>query len=100
MTELAVFRDTRADVASEIPKLAPELVDDPNAIRDRLLEVVASKVTQDTIINPVDLNKLERETISAFVIGEQRDYLVQAEDGQYRTAHFRNFCVSGVKRVF
>lgn len=81
------LRAARSEVIPQIPALAPQLIENPNVIEQAVLASLDRQGAGDDV-PAIDLNKTERHAIAGFLIGEQREVLV---DGEGREAQFRGF---------
>ena len=82
-----LLRAIREEVVPQIPTLASQLREDNQAIYRAVREILARTGVSPVSIGEADLNKVVRHSISGFLIGQQRQVLIE---GSGHDAHFRS----------
>jgi hypothetical protein len=82
MKHAGVLRQARDEVMPQVPVLATYLLEEPTIIRGALQTVVQHQGVEPSQIRRRHWNKLERGTISGYLIDRQRDYLIEGKGSE------------------
>lgn len=77
-----VLRQARSEVMPRVPELAPYIPGNSNVLWAELHDAVYRTGHEGMSVAPCDMNKLERQTIAGFLIGEQRELLVEGSGNE------------------